>query len=158
MMLLALAGIASLAENLIPVHIAFIPILIPPLLKLFDDMRLDRRAVGTSLTFGLKAAYIMIPAGFGLIFQNILLEGMEQNGVSFSLNQATLSMLVPGAGMILALLFAIFITYLKDRYPIPASGGGEARIESAELTKVSFTMKHTFIIMSMLKVLIGQRV
>jgi len=156
MMLLALAGIASLAENLIPVHIAFIPILIPPLLKLFDDMRLDRRAVATSLTFGLKAAYIMIPAGFGLIFQNILLEGMEQNGVSFSLNQATLSMLVPGAGMIVGLLFAIFITYRKDRDPIPGSGGGEVSIETPELTNVSFTTKHTFTIIAILTALIVQ--
>src|SRR5699024_2838102 len=68
MMVLAIAGVASLSQNLVPVHIAFIPILIPPLLKLFDEMRLDRRAVATALTFGLKAPYIMVPAGFGLIF------------------------------------------------------------------------------------------
>src|SRR5699024_2852597 len=67
MMVLAIAGVASLSQNLVPVHIAFIPILIPPLLKLFDEMRLDRRAVATALTFGLKAPYIMVPAGFGLI-------------------------------------------------------------------------------------------
>ena len=30
MMLLVIAGVASLSQNLIPVHIAFIPILIPP--------------------------------------------------------------------------------------------------------------------------------
>src|SRR5699024_2101244 len=50
MMVLAIAGVASLSQNLVPVHIAFIPILIPPLLKLFDEMRLDRRAVATALT------------------------------------------------------------------------------------------------------------
>src|SRR5699024_11159466 len=55
MMVLVIAGVASLSQNVIPVHIAFIPILIPPLLKLFDKMRLDRRAVATALTFGLKA-------------------------------------------------------------------------------------------------------
>src|SRR5690625_4833575 len=44
MMLLVIAGVASLSQNAIPVHIAFIPILLPPLLKLFDKMRLDRRA------------------------------------------------------------------------------------------------------------------
>src|SRR5690625_6364266 len=36
MMVLVIAGVASLSQNVIPVHIAFIPILIPPLLKLLD--------------------------------------------------------------------------------------------------------------------------
>src|SRR5699024_11020616 len=43
MMLLVIAGVASLSQNAVPVHIAFVPILIPPLLKLFDKMRVDRR-------------------------------------------------------------------------------------------------------------------
>lgn len=55
MLVLAIAGVACLSQNAVPVHIAFIPILIPPLLKLFDEMRLDRRAVASALTFGLKA-------------------------------------------------------------------------------------------------------
>lgn len=156
MMLLALAGVASLAENLIPVHIAFIPILIPPLLKLFDDMRLDRRAVATSLTFGLKAAYIMIPAGFGLVFQKIILEGMEQNGVAFSINEVTLSMLFPGLGMIVGLLFAIFITYRKDRDPVPGAGGGEVSITPPELTNVKFNKKHFFTIIAIIVALVIQ--
>src|SRR5690625_6174456 len=82
MMILAIAGIASLSQNLVPVHIAFIPILIPPLLKVFDQMHIDRRAVATALTFGLKAPYVMIPAGFGLIFHGIIVEGMEDHGIS----------------------------------------------------------------------------
>lgn len=62
---------------MIPVYIAFIPILIPPLLGLFDQLKLDRRAVATALTFGLKASYIMIPAGFGLIFLGIIRDEMK---------------------------------------------------------------------------------
>ncbi len=41
MLVLVIAGIASLSQNVAPVHIAFIPILIPRLLKLFDQMKLD---------------------------------------------------------------------------------------------------------------------
>src|SRR5699024_11307209 len=41
----SLAVIASFSQNLVPVHIAFIPILIPPLLIVFDRMQIDRRAV-----------------------------------------------------------------------------------------------------------------
>lgn len=38
-----IAGIACLSGTLIPVHIAFIPILIPPLLLLFNELKADRR-------------------------------------------------------------------------------------------------------------------
>src|SRR5699024_2438349 len=48
----SLAVIACFSQNVVPVHIAFIPILIPPLLILFDKIKLDRRAVATALTFG----------------------------------------------------------------------------------------------------------
>ena len=54
-------------KNVIPVHIAFIPVLIPPLLIVFNHLRLDRRAVRV-LTFGLVATYIFLPMGFGAIF------------------------------------------------------------------------------------------
>ena len=77
LLLFVIAGVASLSQNLVPIHIAFIPILIPPLLILFDKMRLDRRAVAVALTFGLKTPYIMIPAGFGLIFYDII---KDRNG------------------------------------------------------------------------------
>ena len=67
-LVLILAVIASMSQNVVPVHIAFIPILIPPLLKLFNEMKIDRRAVASALTFGLKFPYITIPFGFGLIY------------------------------------------------------------------------------------------
>ena len=65
MLLFILAGIAVLSQNLIPVHIAFIPIIIPPLLHVMNKLKLDRRAVACALAYGLKAPYITIPAGVG---------------------------------------------------------------------------------------------
>lgn len=41
-LLLTIAGVACFSQNLVPVHIAFIPILIPPLLHLFDKLKEDR--------------------------------------------------------------------------------------------------------------------
>ena len=114
-LILAIAGIACFSQNIVPVHIAFIPILIPPLLALFDKMKLDRRALASALTFGLVTPYIMIPAGFGLIFQGIIRDEMAANGMSIGLNDVTLSMLIPGAGMIVGLFIAVFITYRKSR-------------------------------------------
>src|SRR5699024_11704060 len=78
MMVLAIAGVASLSQNLVLVHISFLPILIPPLLKLFDEMRLDRHAVASALTFGLIAPYIMVSAGFGLILHETSVKGMNE--------------------------------------------------------------------------------
>ena len=69
LLLLLIAFFACFSQNLIPVHIAFIPILIPPLLKLMNSLKLDRRAMACSLTFGLKSPYIALPVGFVAIFQ-----------------------------------------------------------------------------------------
>lgn len=60
---LALFAISS--QNLLPVHIAFIPIVVPPLLSIFNRLKIDRRAVACVLTFGLTATYILLPVGFG---------------------------------------------------------------------------------------------
>lgn len=114
-LVLTIAGIACLSQNVIPVHIAFIPILIPPLLGLFNKLKLDRRAVASALTFGLKAPYMVIPVGFGLIFQGIIRDEMIANNMPVSLNEVSLAMLIPGIGMIVGLLIAVFISYRKDR-------------------------------------------
>ncbi len=45
----ALAAVFS--QNLIPVHIAFIPVLIPPLLSVFNHLNLDRRCSGLFADF-----------------------------------------------------------------------------------------------------------
>lgn len=113
--LLMITVLACLSQNIVPVHIAFIPILIPPLLTIFNRMKVDRRAVATALTFGLKAPYMLIPVGFGLIFQEIIVEEMNANGMAIDLSQVLYAMALPVFGMLLGLIFAIFISYRKDR-------------------------------------------
>ncbi len=117
----ALFGVLTLismsSQNLIPVHIAFIPILIPPLLALFDRMRIDRRAVACILTFGLITPYMVLPFGFGKIYLNDLL---LKNVVKFGLPEATAAMvmpamLIPAGGMVAGLLIAVFLSYRKPR-------------------------------------------
>ena len=115
MLLFILAGIAVLSQNLIPVHIAFIPIIISPLLHVMNKLELDRRAVACSLAFGLKAPYITIPAGFGLIFQGLIAENMTVNGMTVLKNDVWKSTWILGLAMIAGLLAAIFIAYRKPR-------------------------------------------
>lgn len=137
--LLVIAGISSFSQNLVPVHIAFIPILIPPLLQLFDRMKIDRRGVATALTFGLKAPYIMIPAGYGLMFHQIIASEMKKYGMNISVSQLPLALLIPGIGMIVGLLIAVFITYRKEKV-ISSSKELENSLASIEISAASEVM------------------
>ncbi|MBC2855426.1 sodium:proton antiporter [Cetobacterium sp. 2A] len=114
-LLFIIATIACFSQNLIPVHIAFIPILIPPLLKLMDELKLDRRSMACALTFGLKMPYIVMPVGFGLIFHTIVKDQIIANGVAVELSQVWRSTWILGLAMLSGLFIAVFITYSKNR-------------------------------------------
>ena len=112
--IILLSAISS--QNIIPIHIAFIPILIPPLLHVMASVNLDRRLIATVITFGLTATYMILPIGFGGIFlQNILLKFLLDNGVEATKSMLPLGMAIPVSGMFLGLLVAIFFTYRKPR-------------------------------------------
>ncbi|GAA8156667.1 Na+/H+ antiporter family protein [Helicobacter pylori] len=111
-----IAFIACFSQNLVPVHIAFIPILIPPLLHLMNRLDLDRRAVACALTFGLQAPYLVLPVGFGLIFQTTILEQLKANGVSTTIAQITGVMWIAGLAMVVGLLLAVLTLYKKPRH------------------------------------------
>ncbi len=111
-----IAFIACFSQNLVPVHIAFIPILIPPLLHLMNRLELDRRALACALTFGLQAPYLVLPVGFGLIFQTTILEQLKANGVSTTIAQITGVMWIAGLAMVVGLLLAVLTLYKKPRH------------------------------------------
>ena len=112
---LVLAFIACLSQNVVPVHIAFIPLLIPPLLSLMNKMQLDRRAAACALSFGLEAPYITLPIGFGLIFQGIVADSMTRSGMPTTVSDVASVNWILGASMFIGLLFAIFVLYRKPR-------------------------------------------
>ena len=80
-----------------------------------NRLKLDRRIISCSLAFGLKAPYIAIPAGFGLIFQGLIADNMTNNGITVLKQDVWKSSWALGFAMFLALLVAIFITYRKPR-------------------------------------------
>ena len=133
-LLIVIAVFSCFSQNLIPVHIAFIPILIPPLLKLMDELKVDRRAMACSLTFGLKAPYIALPVGFGLIFQGIIAREMTNNGMEVAQGDVWKSTWILGLFMIIGLLLAIFVTYNKDREykDLPLIGIEEVKADKME--------------------------
>lgn len=121
-----MAGILAMAvmsQNLIPVHIAFIPLLIPPLLGIFNRLRLDRRLVACILTFGLVTTYMFLPIGFGRIFlHDILLGNIAKAGLDVDGISIMAAMGIPALGMVAGLLVAVFVTYRRPRdYNIQAT-------------------------------------
>ncbi len=130
-LLLILTLISISSQNLIPVHIAFIPVLIPPLLPVFERIRLDRRAVACILTFGLITPYMFLPVGFGKIYLNTILIGnLNSNGLSVDPSLAPGAMLIPALGMVAGLLIAVFFSYRKPRDYAAAETGNA--VESQE--------------------------
>lgn len=115
LILLVILMISCFSQNLIPVHIAIIPIFIPPLITILNELELDRRLVATVITFGLITPYMWFPVGFGGIFHEILQTNMKDSGLTVDLDQIPSAMTIPSLGMIVGLLVAVFITYRKPR-------------------------------------------
>lgn len=110
-----IAFIACLSQNLIPVHIAFIPILIPPLLIVMNKMKIDRRAVACALAFGLRAPYVAIPAGFGLIYHGIIANNMTKNGMVVDKMEVWRYTWTLGIAMLIGLILVVMFLYRKPR-------------------------------------------
>ncbi|MGY2137970.1 Na+/H+ antiporter family protein [Pseudomonas reactans] len=108
--------VAIASQNILPIHIAFIPLLVPPLLYVLTKLQLDRRLIACVMTFGLITPYMFLPVGFGNIFLNqILLANVAKSGVDISQVNVTHAMSLPALGMVVGLLVAVFISYRKKR-------------------------------------------
>ncbi|WP_434353361.1 Na+/H+ antiporter NhaC family protein [Psychrobacter sp. HD31] len=111
-----LVVMSCFSQNLIPIHIAFIPLIVPPLLIVFNKMQVDRRLLACLITFGLVNTYMFLPYGFGDIYLNqIMLKNVAEAGLDTSNISVMKAMAIPALGMLLGLLFAVFVSYRKPR-------------------------------------------
>lgn len=106
---------AVFSQNLIPIHIAFIPLLLPPILHVLNMLQVDRRLIACVLAFGLITPYVLLPYGFGFIFQEIIATQMEAAGMAIDMSLIPKAMALPMSGFLVGLLIAIFISYRKPR-------------------------------------------
>lgn len=125
--------VAISSQNILPIHIAFIPLLVPPLLYVLTKLKIDRRLIACVMTFGLITPYMFLPVGFGNIFLNqILLANVSKSGVDISTVNVTHAMAIPALGMLFGLLVAVFISYRKKReYDL-------GKIEQVEQVAISY--------------------
>jgi len=111
-----LVAIALSSQNILPIHIAFIPLVVPPLLYVMAKLKMDRRLVACVLTFGLITPYMFLPIGFGGIYLNeILMAKIAVNGVDTHGLGVMKAMALPALGMLCGLLVAVFFSYRGDR-------------------------------------------
>ncbi|PKM05510.1 MAG: sodium:proton antiporter [Gammaproteobacteria bacterium HGW-Gammaproteobacteria-6] len=116
LLLAVILAVALSSQNILPIHIAFIPLLIPPLLFVMARLKLDRRLVACVLTFGLITPYMFLPVGFGGIFLNdILLANVSDSGADISGVNVMQAMALPALGMLMGLGVAVFVSYRRPR-------------------------------------------
>jgi len=133
MLIALLLAVAVSSQNILPIHIAFIPLLVPPLLYVLSKLKIDRRLIACVLAFGLITPYMFLPVGFGNIFLNeILLANVGKSGVDVTGIKVTQAMFIPAMGMLTGLLIA-FYSYRKPReYDL-------TRVEQVEKPTVTYS-------------------
>ena len=151
-LLLLLAGISCLSQNLVPVHIAFIPIMIPPMLTMFNHLKLDRRGAACALAFGLKAPYICVPFGFGAIFMNIIASNLSANGMETTIGDVTRCNWILGLAMFGGMMVAVLFTYRGPREYRDLT----VEQENQELVSESLTREHKVTIAAVFLVVVVQ--
>ena len=101
-----------ISQTIIPIHTAYIPILIPPMLAMMNEMKMDRRLMAGALVSGMMP-YVGIPIGYGLIFMGIVKDNMCANGLTVTVQQ------VYSVNWMLMLTFIPGIIYIWFRYRKP---------------------------------------
>lgn len=133
------AGVVAMgimSQNLIPIHIAFIPLLIPPILGVMNTLKMDRRLVASAITFGIITTYMFLPIGFGRIYlHDILFANIEKAGMNLTGVNPVVAMGIPALSMLVGLIIAFF-SYGKSREYKPATSEYTRKIETIEPRKV----------------------
>ncbi|RVU55616.1 Na+/H+ antiporter family protein [Anaerosphaera multitolerans] len=106
--------VSMASGTIIPVHIAFIPILIPPLLSLMNKMKMDRRMAAICFGFGLKAPYITIPIAYGAIFHGVIKDSVNAAGLAIESDLIWKTNWMAGIAMFVGLILGL-LYYSRDR-------------------------------------------
>ena len=143
---------ACISGTIIPIHIAYIPILYPALIPMMNKLKVDRRQAACVTEFGLVAMYITFPIGYGLIFQGIISDNMTANGMPIDVMSVWPGTIPLFIGMLCALALSWW-WYRKPReyQDLPINGVDETAEVSLKLTK-----DHIVSLIAIVGVLFGQ--
>lgn len=151
-LLLILVICACISGTIIPVHIAYIPILYPALIPMMNKMRMDRRQAACVTEFGLVAMYITFPIGYGLIFQGIIADNMTANGMPIELMEVWPHTIPLFIGMLFALVVSWwFFRKPRDYKDLPIAG-----VDETVQTDMQLNKDHIVSLIAIAGVLFGQ--
>ena len=142
---------ACISGTLVPIHIAYIPILYPPLLHMRHKMKMDRRQAACVTECGLVAMYLTIPIAYGSIFQGTIADNMTANGMPIELMEVWPYTIILGAGMLVGLVSSWWFFRKPREYKDIAIDGHEITADDLKLTK-----SHIVGLVSIVAVLIVQ--
>lgn len=126
---------ACISGTLVPIHIAYIPILYPPLLHMMNKMKMDRRQAACVTECGLVAMYVTIPIAYGSIFQGIIADNMTANGMPIELMEVWPYTIILGVGMLVGLVSSWWFYRKPREYEDIAIDGHEITADDLKLTK-----------------------
>ena len=126
---------ACISGTLVPIHIAYIPILYPPLLHMMNKMKMDRRQAACVTECGLVAMYVTIPIAYGSIFQGIIADNMTANGMPIELMEIWPYTIILGVGMLVGLVSSWWFYRKPREYKDIAIDGHEITADDLKLTK-----------------------
>lgn len=111
---IVLTLMAILVETFVLIGVSFLLVIVPPLLRLLNDYKIDRRLLVITTCCGLQMGYCCFPVGYGLAFMGIIQNSMAENGMEVSIDQIWKANLVIAIAMIIAIIGAM-IKYRKPR-------------------------------------------
>lgn len=105
---------AITVETFVLIGVSFLLVIVPPLLRLLTDYKVDRRLLVVATCCGLQMGYCCFPVGYGAGFMGIVQGALADNGLEVAINQIWKANLVIAIAMLVALALAMF-HYRKPR-------------------------------------------
>ena len=140
---------AVLSETVILIYVTFVPIFIPPFLKLFNKYKVDRRMLTTVINAGLQIGYVCIPVGIGVVYMGIVQNAVAENGMDVQLSQVFPASIPILIALIVGVIAAIVI------FRKPRDYGEETEDTASEAKELpKMTYQHWMILASMLVIIL----
>ena len=150
----ALTVLAIIAETFVLVGVSFLLVVIPPLLKLLTDYKVDRRLLVITTCCGLQIGYCCFPVGYGLAFMGIVQNTLAENGLEVTIDQIWRANIVIAVAMLVAIVAAML--YYKSRDYESAEQLAQAEEAAASNQLPPITFKHIACLLAGIAVVVVQ--
>ena len=135
---LALTVLAIIAETFVLVGVSFLLVVVPPLLKLLTDYKVDRRLLVVTTCCGLQMGYCCCPVGYGLAFMGIVQNALAENGLTVTIDQIWKANIVIAIALLISIVTAMFQYKSRDYQNAEQLAQAEAAAAQTELPPITF--------------------